>query len=193
MSGCQHSARASNPPRRRQRRAPHNLHVLLRHRLLRQPGIEGLFFCLILAAFDAHAVANSPDPCTRVLDSGTAGAPPRMDPSDDHDALARVDVLVNLGLPLIEGVDPVRGVFPITLSTAVDGLSLRLVLGRESSRSGWINSSTPSQSRVEPLCQRADDLDVLLRHRPLSISPGGGSALGTRGSGDRPATTRAQT
>ena len=54
-----------------------------------------------------------------------------MDPSDDHDALARVDVLVNLGLPLIEGVDPVRGVFPITLSTAVDGLSLRLVLGRE--------------------------------------------------------------
>jgi hypothetical protein len=41
-----------------------------------------------------------------------------MDPGDDHDVLARVDVLVNLGLPLIEGIAPVRAVFPVTLSTS---------------------------------------------------------------------------
>jgi hypothetical protein len=101
-------------------------------------------------------VANSPDPCARVLDSGTAGAPPRMDPSDDHDVLARVAVLVNLGLPLIEGGDPVRAVFPITLSTAVDGLSLRLVLGRE-------------QLKV-----RVDQLQYALPVAPLILSVSGG-------------------
>jgi hypothetical protein len=84
----------------------------------------------VLAALDAHPIANSPHPDARTLHPGTAGAPGRMQLSDDQDVLASVDVLVNLGSDLIEGLGPVSVVPPPAPSTSVE-TSLGLILGDE--------------------------------------------------------------
>jgi hypothetical protein len=92
----------------------------------------------------------------RTLHPGTAGAPGRIQLSDDHDVLSSVDVLVNLGSDLIEGLGPVNVVSPPALSTSVE-TSLGLILGDEQLDVGVDELELALHiARVHPLRQQAD-------------------------------------
>src|SRR5215218_1707548 len=161
---------------------PHDLHVLLRHRLLREPGgFEGLLAVVEQLHLSDLAVGERPDRHVRRLYRRTAGASNLALATDRQNLAARLCQLIDLEIDLAEDGDRVAPEPPHTFVSPVDGLhphgcSARVrdiphdVLGVDLEGR---HAVTPGDRVVDS----ADDLDVLLRHRLLP-QPGGVEGLG---------------
>jgi hypothetical protein len=149
--------------------AHHDLHVLLRHRLLPQShGFEGVLSPEIAAVRDDHPVTQLNHHGARLRARRAALRPAYANPHEREYRIAKVDQLIDLVQKLVEDFRRqteegpylvVSSVGPSHKRRRVDHIhriGVELVPGRLT-------------GLVPVLHEPLDDLDVLLRHRPPSI------------------------
>src|SRR5262245_31530846 len=148
--------------------------------LLRQPGgFEGGLLVLVQADTDNHPVMKRPDPSRPSLNLDPVAPDEVGGPWDDY-VIARLDELVRFdadGFPVgVEAPKGAVGCFTPIKDTALRPTGARqvqYVIGRNVVQ-------IPVPRLVEPLDSRLHSLDVLLRHRPRSISRLRGAPVGSR-------------
>src|SRR5207237_4062081 len=152
--------------------------------LLPQPGgFEGFFSATAKLDPDDLAVANLPHRTRDEFDLGLRVVPAGTVPDEDDDPIARIDHFVNSDVIGRPGLKPVEPELPESVDSNVGGRAASLPHGhglngwvdqRFKSRSGLLEEAVVAKERgdvgIGRWDQRLDYLDVLLRHRPRSIS-----------------------
>src|SRR5215207_5002997 len=140
-------------------------------RLLRkQPGgFEGLVGLGEHSHRHNHAVSDRPQLSSSVLDLGAADLGSRPSPDDDRYLVAALDEFLRLGGPLLECTDQVLQV-PLTFLAPSIRTGIDSRWGRQLEIPDAGRERRVGVAAIERLIDRPDDLDVLLRHRPLSIA-----------------------
>jgi hypothetical protein len=138
-------------------------------RLLRQPGgFDGLLRSGEVSKPKHLAVLELEQPSVRLFDPDAAPLPAKPEPAEDDDLVASIaplvpdelpvpELLVDLLHPSMQSLSP----FERLVLEAADDLEVRVQLIRRKVPVAPVQATEPG----------LDQLDVLLRHRPLSISP----------------------
>src|SRR5829696_1366616 len=170
--------------------AHHDLHVLLRHRLLRQPdGFEGVRGIEVGPRSNDAASFQLVDDGELQLHRHPASLAGRPLPQQaDNAIIARVDQLLYLQRPTVEVLGPHAHELDEPITTAIargrpGDLGRRYPLGvlTDCSRIETGTKLAALHPRQERFEQPPRHLHVLLRHRPPSIPFDLGSANGERG------------